>query len=58
MLFDVLNSKSPFAKGAKCGITKVNLAEKKSFLLNMRSYLLKLKLSDGVPLYETRRYFI
>jgi hypothetical protein len=56
-LFDVLNSRSPIAKGAKGPITRDNWDKTRHFLLRAKAYLLSLKRTDGTPLYSTRRYF-
>lgn len=56
-LFDVLNSRSPIAKGAKGPITRDNWDKTRRFLLRAKAYLLSLNRTDGTPLYRTRRYF-
>jgi hypothetical protein len=52
-VFDILNSRSPIAKGFKGPISKDNFAE--PFLRETQAYLLSLKMPDGKPLSTTRR---
>lgn len=57
-LFDLLNSRSPFAKGNKEPITRSNWTAKKSFLEETKLYLMSLTDVEGKPLYKTSRQVI
>ena len=54
-LFDVLNSRNPFAKVFKSALRINNKSSWAPFLSNVYEYILGLKDTFGVKLYETRR---
>ena len=54
-LFDLLNSRSPIAKGSKEPCTQDNWECRRDFLLQAKEYLLGLRRADGTPLSQTRR---
>lgn len=56
-MFDVLNSRNPYAKGFKAPLGALNWAERAGFLLRARDYLLSLSLKDDTPLHRSKRSF-
>jgi len=46
-LFDFMNTKNPFGKGFKKPVTRNNLLELKSIVINKINYLFSLKIQDG-----------
>ena len=54
-LFDILNSKNPFAKGYKCALKPDNCHVWGPFLEQSYSYLSKLKNVIGTPIYKTKQ---
>ena len=54
-LFDILNSRNPFAKGYKAPLRVQNKASWSSFLDSAFEYILGLKDTQGTLMYETRR---
>ena len=54
-LFDILNSRNPFAKGFKSALRKANKAVWYPFLEVASNYILGLKSSTGQLMYQTRR---
>ena len=54
-LFDIMNSRSPIAKGSKAPLRKGNWSSTKDFLIAAKKFLLTLKRTDGTPLSQTRR---
>ena len=53
--FDLLNSRSRFAKGDKSPITRENFAEKKEKLMTFYNWLRGLKLTSGQSLQKSRK---
>lgn len=54
-LFDILNSKNPFAKGYKSALRKQNKWIWQEFLVETQKYLLSLKDSNDIYLWETKK---
>ena len=54
-LFDVLNSRNPLAKGFKSALRMKNKSSWDPFLSTAYEYILGLKDSSGVKIYETRK---
>ena len=54
-LFDILNSRTLFAKGFKSALRAANKAVWYPFLEVAFNYVLELKCSTGQPMYQTRR---
>jgi len=54
-LFDVLNSRNPFAKGYKSPLRRANQISWEPFLDNTKAYLLSLKNAGNEPMHTTKR---
>lgn len=54
-MFDILNSRTYYAKDYKSGIDKQNIQEIEEFLAQFKEYVFELKTLDGCPLHRSRR---